>query len=71
MKEKLLTFYLSAFLLFTFVSSALFMYDIIAKLNLPDIIHKIVCYGYFLIHIASFVGMFLYADKFIKTEKGE
>jgi len=71
MKRKILTLYLSIFLIFTFVSSALFMYDLIAMLNLPDIIDTIVGYGYFLVHIVSYVGMFINADKFIKTEKGE
>ncbi len=71
MKEKLLNLYLSAFLLMTFISSALFMNDLLSKLNLPDMIDSIVCYGYFLVHIASYVGLLLNADKFIKTEKGE
>lgn len=71
MKEKLLKLYLSAFLLMTFISSALFMNDLLSKLNLPDIIDGIVCYGYFVIHIASYAGLLLNADKFIKTEKRE
>lgn len=72
MKDKLLTLYLGVFLLFVFISSAMFMYELIAKLNLPSgIISIIVNYGYFLVHIASFVAMFHYKDKLIKTEKGE
>lgn len=70
MKDKLLTTYLYAFFLFVFISSAICSYELIGKLNIPSgIISAIVNYGYFIIHIASFVALFHYKDKLIKTEK--
>jgi len=71
MKEKLLTLYISIFFMFTFISSAMCAYDLLDLLNIPSgILHAIIYYGYFLVHIASFMAMFHYKDKLIKTEKG-
>lgn len=72
MKDKLLTLYINVFLIFTFFSSAFYVYDWLNKLNIPSgILHIIIYYGYFLLHIASFIAMFHYKDKLITTKKRE
>lgn len=61
MKGKLFTYYVYLFTLFTFFSSAICVYELLDKLNIPSgILHAIVYYGYFLVHIASFVAMIYY-----------
>lgn len=73
MKKKILKIYLSIFLIFVFIASAFPVYDLIAKLNLPSgIISAIVNYGYFIVHVASFIAMFHFKDLIITTKnKGE
>lgn len=72
MKEKLITLYVSLFTIFVFFASTFCAYDLIDMLNLPEgIISAIINYGYLLVHIVSFIAMFHFKDKLIKTEKGE
>ncbi len=64
MKKKILKIYLSVFLLVIFVTSAIPIYQLIAKLNLPKgIISAVVNYGYFLIHGGSFFAMLHYSKE--------
>lgn len=69
-KKKLLKIYLNIFSVLCFFSSALFVYDLIAKLNLPrGIASSIVNYGYFLVHIFSYIGMLHYFHDNIQKNK--
>lgn len=73
MKKKILEVYLTIFGLTIFVTSAIFIYEQINKLNLPKgIISAIVNYGYFLIHLVSFSSMLYYGkESFISKEQNE
>lgn len=65
MNNKILKIYLTIFILITFFTSALFIYEQINKLNLPKgIISIVINYGYFLIHLSSFIAMLYYGKEF-------
>ena len=71
MKKKVLEVYLTIFGLIIFVTSAIFIYEQINKLNLPKgAISAIVNYGYFLIHLVSFSAMLYYGkESFVHSNK--
>ena len=63
MKTKILKIYLTVFTFIVFFTSAAFVYEQINKIELPKgIVSAIVNYGYFLIHLSSFLAM-LYFGK--------
>ena len=71
MKNKFIKIYLITFELMVFITSALFVYEQINKVNLPKgFISAIVNYGYFLIHLTSFSAMLYYGkESFISVNK--
>ena len=70
MQNKVLKIYLNIFGFIVFLTSALFVYGIIDKLELPSgVISIIVNYGYLIIHILSFGAMLHYSDELLINKK--
>ena len=66
MNNKILKVYLAIFMFVIFLTSIIFIYEQINKLNLPKgIISNFVRYGYFLIHLSSFSAMLYYGKEFL------
>jgi hypothetical protein len=64
MKDKLIIAYLRLFEIVVFFSSAIFMYQLLDKIPLPEgIIYAVVHYGYLLIHLGSFLAMLYHGRK--------